>query len=465
MAGPNTHDLGDALRARLDAAGWSLLDPDTAAALQDGSGDMLARLIRPLGDGFRATGAVSGSTKRGGGIVVTQLFAGISYAPLDRLLPLLGAPDLYDLVSDGVLPRSSDGSAPEPIEISTSAQLATTADALARLILDRSAALIDRYTTVDALVEYLGESRERHRRGAALLAAAGRFDEARNALDTFEPRPVPERLFRQEQDAERDRCRFRRQLLRWIDSNGSIALPTEQPPPNQARDARPTRAVVIEAWNVGKAKSDAIKAVERVAGGKTRAELHAMVEDELARRGAVENPVEIEQQIDDLLYPGARRRQAVEVLRRVGRGLQTSIRDRTFPDLRLPSWLAPPERAVYAVSRVEGAPRAAVRLDDDATDWLARAHAEIPAPAGIEIEFDAWLDWDEHDDARQLAVHIGERRVGTPDPPSAAAFARVMNEAALREELPYTVARLVLHPEVGYILEIQLPTRSERSQR
>jgi hypothetical protein len=47
--------------------------------------------------------------------------------------------------------------------------------------------------------------------------------------------------------------------------------------------------------------------------------------------------------------------------------------------------------------------------------------------------------------------------VGTLDEDAATAFAAVMDAAAVRDELPFTTARLTLRLAAEFLLELQLP--------
>jgi hypothetical protein len=268
---------------------------------------------------------------------------------------------------------------------------------------------------------------------------------------------------------ERRRARrFVYQLTRWIDSGGDAALLPSEPPPS--RHERRERISVTELWHEGRARKEAVEALARSADGRDRSELRAMLESELAARGAAMDPLAVERAIDRLSTPRAERaRQGAQALKTLGKiGLTVANAIRThelpeLPDMSPPDWLEPPARAVYAVpqSREEGRRWTAVSLDDGCAEWLERAHAAVPRLLDVvdSATVDAWLDREpSQDGAGPLQVHLGERRVGVLDAQAASAYGDVMDAAAQREELPCVEARLTPVPApAGYLLEVALP--------
>ncbi len=69
----------------------------------------------------------------------------------------------------------------------------------------------------------------------------------------------------------------------------------------------------------------------------------------------------------------------------------------------------------------------------------------------------AWLRR-EDGPARELAVHLGEQRVGTVSGGTVSDYRLVMDAAAVRDEVPYLDAVLVTRPGPdGFLLEIAGP--------
>jgi hypothetical protein len=451
--------LRDELAACLAAAGWSPID---------GEGDhsmVLAGFVRPLGGEFAATAEYHCALKMPDRppVRVTQPMFGVAYEPLRRLWPLL-----EDHVRIAALTESV-GDMPERarvcgMEVHTQADVAPVAKQLAVLALERAVAFAERYTSVDALLEAHrdSESEEVNMVVPALLAAAGRFEEARSAL-ARDRREVdtPE-------ESRRER-RFVYQLTRWIDSGGDPALlPSEPPPPRRYEHSE--RRSATETWREVRARKEAVEAVRQAGSGHDRSELRAMLESELAGRGAGMDPLGVEQAIDQLWTSrGERVRQGAEALKtlgKIGLGVANVIRTRELPelpDMSVPDWLGPPARAVYAVPRCHDPGRqwTAVQLDEGSAEWLQRVHAAVPRLIKIveSATVDAWLDWGpSQDEGGLLQVHLGERRVGLLDEAATAIYRNVVDAAAQREELPCVEARLTpIDAEAGYLLEVALP--------
>lgn len=450
--------LRDELAAYLAPAGWSPID---------GEGDysmVLAGFVRPLGDEFAATAEYTRafSTPDRPPVRITQPMFGVAYEPLRRLWPLL-----EDHVRIAALTESV-GDMPERarvcgIDVHTPADVAPAAKQLAGLALERAVAFAERYTSVDALLE---AHRDDESAGVnmivpALLAAAGRFEEARSALA----------LYRREVDTPEESRRERRfvyQLTRWIDSGGDPALLPSKPPPR--RYERSERRSASETWREVRARKEAVEAVRQTGSGHDRSELRATLESELAGRGAGMDPLGVEQAINQLWASrGERARQGADALKTLGKiGLTVAnvIRTRELPelpDMSVPDWLEPPARAVYAVPQCHDPGRqwTAVQLDDGSDEWLRSVHAAVPRLIKIveSATLDAWLDWGpSQDEGGLLQVHFGERRVGLLDEAATAIYRNVVDAAAQREELPCVEARLTpIGAEAGYLLEVALP--------
>jgi hypothetical protein len=458
--------LRDELAACLAPAGWSPID---------GEGDdsmVLAGFVRPLSDEFAATAEYTRglSMPDRPPVRITQPLFGVAYEPLRRLWPLLS-----DRVRIAALTESV-GDMPERarvcrMEVHTQAEVAPVAKQLAGLALEQAVAFAERYTSVDALLE---AHRDDESEGVnmvvpALLAASGRFEEARSALARYRRGlDIPE-------EGRRER-RFVYQLTRWIDSGGDPTLLPSEPPPR--RSGRSGRRSVTEAWHEAHSRREAVEAVRQARSGHDRSELRAMLESGLARCGAAMDPLGVEQAIDQLwTSQGERAREGAHALKALGKiGLTVAnvIRTRELPelpDMSVPDWLEPPARAVYAVPRCHDPGRqwTAVQLDEGSAAWLQRVHAAVPRLIKIvaSATLDAWLDWGpSQDEGGLLQVYLGERRVGLLDEAATAIYRDVVAAAAQREELPCVEARLTpIVTEGGYLLEVALPApRRARSE-
>lgn len=450
--------LRDELVTRLAPAGWCLVDGERDDSMT------LAGFVCPLSGEFAATVTYlrAFSVPDRPPVRIGQALCGVSYEPLRRLWPLLEDHVRLAALTESVgdMPEWARGCG---MEVRTQTEVAVVVGRLARVALEEAIGFAERYTSVDALLEAHRdeESESVDMVVPALLAAAGRFEEARDALARYRPEMnLPE---------ERRRARrFVYQLTRWIDSDGDASLLPSGPPPGRYTDSE--RRPVGESLREARARNGAVEAVKRAGDGHDRAELRAMLESELAERALAMNPLQVEQAIDQVgISPAERARQgaqALKMLGKVGLTVANAIRTREIPDLpdmSVPEWLEPPARAVYAVPQIRdpGHQWTAVRLEDSSDEWLQRVHAAVPRllKSVESATFDAWLDCSPEDDgAGPFGVYIGDRRVGWLDEDATAAYSPVMEAAALRDELPCVGARLTpIGAEADYLLEIAIP--------
>jgi len=464
-------ELREALRVdvarRLAPDGWRRVSDDDRR---------LVAMVRPVSDEFVATieARQAGSIPDRPPVRVTYMHAGVGYEPLRRLAPLLGMFDL-DVQSALVWPEAfateeDDDEEPDeededeeddedPAEEWHGRELRTLDDVhqlageLAVVAAERAIPYAKRYADLDRLIVRVPGPRWGSVRQAALLAAAGRFDEARASLAVLPP-PAPGLPWM------RDEHRAARQLERWIQSGADPALIPDEPPPRRFQSSpSPSMSSV---WRQSRATSAAVDAVRREDRGKDRDELRAMLERELADRGVSQSPLWLEQTLDHLYdTPGEAREQVVKGLISAGKlGIKAfrAIREgRSLPDLSAPEWLSPPARAAWAVPLQRPERWVEVQIAQESADWLDEAYQAIPRLIGSTASLEAWLDWDT-DEHRRLAVHIGERRVGTLDESATAAYGVVMKAAGERDESPYTRARLTPRPSpAGYLLEVPMP--------
>jgi hypothetical protein len=442
--------LREALGARLAPTGWM---PDDGQATGPDSSCVGAFRLH-IADCFAATASFSRAQSMSDRppLWVTGARVGVSYEPLQRLWPLLvdrvPACELETGVEELLVP-------PREVEIQVlrSADVAAAADELSGPVLEHAVSYAQRYASVDALIAAHTEDDDEDEDGEevwgvsrvvpALLAAARRFDEARDALARYVTHG-------------RDDERFVRQLTRWLDADGRLALPPPSLPPEL-----PRRKTLGEIRADRRVRREAVGAARAVASGQSPAAFRAALEAELERRELTESPLWIEHQLDQMqASPGDRAVQAAKALKALGGwsiGLAKMLRDGTPPERS--DWLEPPMRAAFPMPTRRGT-WIEVDVDAAATDWLDRVHAAAPTRIGDSATIDAWLAWDSAGPAtdHRLAVHIGERRVGHLAAPAATAYQQVMDAAQLRDELPWLRARLTRRPSPNrYLLEIRAP--------
>jgi hypothetical protein len=447
--------LCDELVACLASTGWSLVGGD------DDSSMMFAELMCPLGNGFAATAQYlrSLSTPDQPPVRITQSLFGVAYEPLRMLWPLLD-----DHARLTALTKSPEQARSRPMEVHTQDDVVPVAKRLAALTHEQAVAFAERYTSVDAVLDANRneESGAAHMVVPALLAASGRFEEARSALARYRPDEpsTPEQ--------SRRARRFVYQLNRWMDSGGNLALLPSEPPARRYQTSE--RASTVEAADEFRARKEAMDTIKQMNRVADRSELRAMVESELAAHGAHMDPLEIEQTIDRLQAPRAERSlqrvRTLKTLGTVGFTVAKALRRRELPDfleVSVPGWLEPPTRAVYAApqSRELGRRWTAVQLDEGLADWLDCVYAAAPRSVAMVRSgvLDAWLEWQGPGDAADvLAVHLGDRRVGILDDSATSSYRAVMHAATKREELPCVTARLTpLAAHADYLLELALP--------
>ena len=421
----------------------------------DDHGFRLAAFRHPLDGPFAATGKVllaSGIPDRPP-VLVTGVSVGISYEPLRRLSPLL---DLYELavLDETAWPEVGDDDKRrlDPLEVTTAQEAEHTAQRLAGVISERGAEFAEQYASLDALLAEFSEGEEDHPHltRAALLAAAGRLDEARQSLARLN---VSERSQR-----TRSARRAARQLARWVHSGGDASLIPDAPPPSRFT-ARQSPSF-SELWSDSQAERAALKQVREGARGTSREQARALLREALTRHGGrQQSPLWIESRLDHLWdSPEDRVQLGVTMLggaARFGLGVAKAIRDREIPDLSAPDWLEPPDHALYEIARSDR--WAAAELDPDARPWVDRVHDATPRLFGIAM-LTAWLcrAGDGIDAPATLDVYVGEQRVGKVSAQDAVAYAGVMADAAARDEQPCLEAHLARRAD-GYLLELAKP--------
>ena len=332
------------------------------------------------------------------------------------------------------------------------ADVPSVAEQLAELVKERAQSFGAKIATVDVLLSQLGGPVSEYFdvRRAAVLATAGRFEEASRALDRLKPDPYA--------DNRPSKNRTARQLRRWIDSRGDPALIPSEPPPDPHEPV--DRGSIGDIWRQSRAREQAVKRGRADRSGKDRAELRTMLEQEFAQRGLHESRIRIEATLDHLNDSSAEQlRNTVDALGKIGRGILKMVQERKLPDLGPPDWLEPPDRAAYELPRTDR--WIDVSLTADADAWLDAVQAQIPSVFGVST-VRAWLSWEPEprQDDSLLVVHLGDRRVGTIDQADVAAFIPAVDAALFRDELPVvpaSLARRTVDPR--YLIEVAAPTR------
>ena len=150
---------------------------------------VLATFARPFDDVFGATAEVLAASRRPDRppVEITNVVVGVSYEPLVRLSVELGA-DLGPSALDD--PITLGGPPDWCISIATPGDADAAAEELASVARERGVAFARHFGTFDALLaQHRGQESDQF--GVMvplLLAAAGRTDEARDALAHHHPR-------------------------------------------------------------------------------------------------------------------------------------------------------------------------------------------------------------------------------------------------------------------------------------
>lgn len=451
---------------------------------------MLAGFALPLGDGFVATarlGGGYGGASRGVKLLDPTLSVGVGFDPLRALRRSLGLwPDVAVLeievaglghannaVSDRPLSatpgESADGVGRLP-RIQGSEDVVVCAERASELVLGRAVSFAEPLASVDALSIALRKrsSSSDHPIEAAFLVAAGRFDEARDALARWEP---PRRTGTQFIDRARERAHRRTiyQLGRLIAARGDLELPA----PSTAKWSNGTKRSerLGDRLSVIRAREDAVANVRRLVPGQDRDAAREALTQALTARGVTENPRWIEAALDELSDRATVRRRTLTDSAKAILDAALSkapepaplfyglIKGTPHSVVEVPQTLEPPEPAFYPLP--ETGRWIATRLDHDANEWLAEncadGHGALAGHLGL---IDVWLRWDtdEDDGPPQLAVHLGERRLGTIPDHGLRAFVGPVEEASRRAELVVAPARITHRDrDPRWLVEIATP--------
>ncbi len=180
-----------------------------------------------------------------------------------------------------------------------------------------------------------------------LLAASGRLEEARAALEGYSPGDASD----VGPDIQHQRFVFSADPVAGLGRRP--CAPAGRPPaPAFDLESMPS---VGEIWRHSRERDAAVKATRRFVGDLDRDELRACLAEELASRGASMSPLQVEQALDRLVAsPAELREQTFEglgMLAKLAVTTLTAVRDRAIPDLTPPDWVNPPTRAAYRFPR------------------------------------------------------------------------------------------------------------------
>jgi hypothetical protein len=484
-------DLRCKLDEQLSAAGWVARERYAGEPSGPHVAGGLGVFALALRDDFVATAMFEWEREDESDALVVSGAVGIEYEPARDLLATLTGSEV-----SGVAPREPTVEA----RISSARELSKAAEQLSGWASAQIPAL-EELADVEVLLRLLREHRAvpfegsvadidamdpvhaEHAEGQlvpALLACAGRYDEARRALAEYE-RPASNDGW-----SPREFRRFVRQLTRVLDAGGELALPTTPPfwPPRPiAGEPRPrpslSQVVGEQLLPEAAARQEAVKAVRAVSLGKTRDELRALLEQELHERGASTRSEVIDALVDVLATERERfgkARIALRGLKAVPELLASWRKPAGRVSYRSPpqaseaeaktepepehAWLELPDRAAYPISGTSRR-RVTVRLDPAMRAWLDSIKQRDSPGAELTTHLvDVWFTWDTESSTMQpgLNVHIGAERVGNLDPDVAEHFRPAMEAAAERDEDPWTHAHLAaVSGGMPYALEIALP--------
>jgi hypothetical protein len=476
----------EAVGKRLSSEGWTLVEQK----LFDPPG--VGTFALPLRDGFVATFVVVDDLleDESGALTLSPVgLMGLDYEPARRITTALTG-----VARSGVVLKQPSLA----VGLPDAGEAAEAADSLVDFAAEQAPSLTD-LADVDTLIEML---RQRSAvpsvepmavlRGdepivpppgypelpdpvpelvAALLAGAGRHDEARRALAECE-QPDPE--------GGRENARFVRQLTRWVDHAGKIALPetpAQWPPhwPLRAFRSQPPSSFgqfMAENMPEIRARREAVRAVRAVSTGKSRDELRSLLRSELGSREVGMPPVTFEQTIESLAAeqePFGKARLAVRGLRALWDMGHTgspqilsvfSDQPSEPEDEPDPSWMNTPERAAYPI-RLSGHDRVAVTLDPAAAALL---DGVMPKGMVQNRNIEVWFisPSEPRGSASRVSVHIGSKRIGELDAETTERYRPVLEAAGERDEDPWADAHLTRIPgATPCVLDVPLPEVSD----
>lgn len=308
--------IREAVYERLSEAGWSILDNHPLSL----SHRRVSAI--PLGDGWFATLLVDDwfeDDEHETPILVAAGVLGLDYKPARRItMALTGTPRSGVVVKDPSLPialtdaAGGDALVAQLVGFATghldSLEKLADVDTVIAMLHDRRAAAASEVTPflddgehVDPPSGYPALPDPVTGLIPALFAGAARCEEARSALAQCED-PSWQEL------ADNNDRRYLRQLKRWVDHEGRLALPStparwpaEWPPATPGLDpSRGFKAFMAEQKPEIHARQEAVGAARAASEGKSREQIRELLRAELDTRSVKMQPVEFEQTVDFL---------------------------------------------------------------------------------------------------------------------------------------------------------------------
>lgn len=471
----------EAVGKRLSSQGWTLLEQK----LFDPPG--VGTFALPLRDGFVATFVVVDDLleDESGALTLSPVgLMGLDYEPARQITTaltgvarsgvVLKQPSLaVGLPDAGDAPEAADSLVRFAAEQAPSLTGLASVDTLIEMLRHRSAA-----PSIEPMAVLRGDEPVVPPPGypelpdpvpelvAALLAGAGHYDDAHRALEECE---------QPDSEGGRENARFVRQLTRWVQNAGELALPTtpaewpadwrsrlrnSQPPPSLGQFAAENMPEI-------RTRQDAVRAVRAVSAGKSREELRTLLRSELSSREVSMPPVTFEQTIESLATqqePFGKTRLAVRGLRALwDLGHSPSVTRAMVSDQPSdppnPAWMRTPERAAYPI-RLSGRDRAAVELDPAAATVLESVMSATGAGMVQTRNVEVWFGSDDEPSqgVSRVSVHLGSKRIGDLDAQASERYRPALQAAGERDEDPWADAHLTRIPgATPYVLDVPLP--------
>jgi len=456
----NRSELSEALRPelarRLTEAGWVV---DVAYDAGPG-GFFVGAFRREIADDFWATiqfMPMSWGPREDPLGIMTMV--GVSYFPAYCTWPILIDRERSEVTAElGELIGASEQ--PWIIKVAVLENVPRVADELVASVVEHAMTWAQQYASVDALIDNCRADPDRPGTEAwivpVLMAVSGDLDGARSELAAY-------LASGQEEVITPEYRRFCDKFNRWLGAGAVIPEPPSGPVGARVpRDPGPTRE---ERARNSRIRRQAVDAVRRQSGGRSRDQLKELLITELDRRGVKERPVAIEMALDSIEASSSVFGRAK--LTMTGLKLATDFATSLYRIFRdpgshqTPEWLQPPARASYDVRGDHRNP-IGVDLDPGAQSWLDRVLDEGSTMMGNMATMSAWLAWDPEPQTAdsRLAVHIGAKRVGVLSDEDAARFQGEMDAASHSDELPFTFAGLFRwNRPAKYVLEIWAPSK------
>lgn len=399
------------LAAEVSGTGWAMSPFD---------GPDRVTLTRPLGDGFEAVVQMvgCGGRRRGTGSSA-RVYVGTAYGPATALMPRLTLPPEPLLVATHEAgPDTPDADDPEDTSAGHGTVSPEEQDEVCTLVreaaLEQAPGAAAEVADLDALEDALrDEDRVAPARAITrlpvLLAATGRVDEARAAVEDYLLRGPDEVL-------SRSYRRFAHQLGVWAEAGAPPPPPLEAWPAHLFHPPAAPRPDPAQIRRAG-APHDAAATPPPGLWGLLG----------LARTAAAAT---------------------VGLVAGLGRVLDER-----------PDWLEPPDHALFPVPADEDTP-VPVTIDPDSADWLGHVAAVRTTRTPLLTHCDAWLeprprrrrsggprDADDPSGPGEVVVHLGSHAVGRLSGPAAALYAPALRAAARYGELPQVGAHLLWSPD------------------